>query len=168
MFQRTSQDPKSTCYYLVLKYYFTSEQLKVFKENPCSLNTYLHAERGKELLDSENASFQHRSAALKCRTEWYADCIQVCIYFFAIDNRRRPFLQLLWIWWVRLCYSYIYIYIYIYIYSAYFSNCQRTGSLVYEDKLLSCISDNGARILSQTCIYGCSVFTVRPTLKTRK
>ena len=116
MFQRTSQDPKSTCYYLVLKYYFTSEQLKVFKENPCSLNTYLHAERGKELLDSENASFQHRSAALKCRTEWYADCIQVCIYFFAIDNRRRPFLQLLWIWWVRLCYSYIHIYIYIYIY----------------------------------------------------
>jgi hypothetical protein len=52
IFRKTSQDPKSMYYHLVLKYYFTSEQLKVFKENPCSLNKNLRAERSKEIYDS--------------------------------------------------------------------------------------------------------------------
>jgi hypothetical protein len=99
IFQKTSQDPKSTCYHLLLKYYFTSEQLKVFKENPCSLNTLLHAERGKEMYDSAKCLLSTEQRFFQASNWMICWLYTVCIYSFAIDNRRLPFLQLLWIGW---------------------------------------------------------------------
>ena len=91
-FQKTSQDPKPTCHHLILIHYFNSEQLKVFKENQYSLNTYLHAEWGKEIYEPEKISpFNIRSASVNCRTEWYADCIQVCIYLFSYLQQEPTF-----------------------------------------------------------------------------
>lgn len=91
-FQRTRQDLKPMCHHLVLIRYFNSEQLKVFKENQYSLNTYLHAEWGKEIYEPEKISpFNIRSASLNCRIEWYADCIQVCIYHFSYLQQEPTF-----------------------------------------------------------------------------
>ena len=135
IFQKTNQDPKSRCYHLVLKYYFTSEQLKVFKENPCSLNMNLLAERSKEIYDLAKCPLSTKQRFFQA-SNWMICWLYTSMYVFTFvlsatgDALLYSFCEsgesqtLLFSLSLSLS-----LYIYIYIYSAYWSNCQRTGNL---------------------------------------